>query len=433
MFKLKEYNTDAKTEILAGITTFLTMIYIVIVNPVILSSAGVPFDQVFTATIISAVVATLWMALAANYPIAIAPGMGMNAYFAALVVGSNGSIDYATAFSAVFVAGIIFIILSLTSFREKLIEAIPNNLKHAISAGIGLFIAFIGLRSAGIIVANKSNLIGLGDLQSEKVVLTLIGLAITIILYTLNVNGALFFGMIITGLIAFFRGQLSFDKGLFASPHLPDGLIISNPFAAFGDVIHHDLYTVVFSFLLVTIFDTTGTMVGVAQQAGLMKGNKMPRVRQALLADSFGTTIGALFGTSPTTAYVESSSGVAAGGRTGLTGVTVAILFIVAAFFSPVVSSVSGVAAITSPALIIVGSLMMGAVAKINWNDFDEAFPAFLVVLAMPLTSSIATGIALGFISYPLMKLVKGKGKQVHPLVYVFAVLFLYQLIFLPH
>ncbi|MFE0343352.1 NCS2 family permease [Priestia megaterium] len=433
MFKLKEYNTDAKTEILAGITTFLTMIYIVIVNPVILSSAGVPFDQVFTATIISAVVATLWMALAANYPIAIAPGMGMNAYFAALVVGSNESIDYATAFSAVFVAGIIFIILSLTSFREKLIEAIPNNLKHAISAGIGLFIAFIGLRSAGIIVANKSNLIGLGDLQSEKVVLTLIGLAITIILYTLNVNGALFFGMIITGLIAFFRGQLSFDKGLFASPHLPDGLMISNPFAAFGDVIHHDLYTVVFSFLLVTIFDTTGTMVGVAQQAGLMKGNKMPRVRQALLADSFGTTIGALFGTSPTTAYVESSSGVAAGGRTGLTGVTVAILFIVAAFFSPVVSSVSGVAAITSPALIIVGSLMMGAVAKINWNDFDEAFPAFLVVLAMPLTSSIATGIALGFISYPLMKLVKGKGKQVHPLVYVFAVLFLYQLIFLPH
>ncbi|KJL04002.1 NCS2 family permease [Priestia aryabhattai] len=433
MFKLKEYNTDAKTEILAGITTFLTMIYIVIVNPVILSSAGVPFDQVFTATIISAVVATLWMALAANYPIAIAPGMGMNAYFAALVVGSNGSIDYATAFSAVFVAGIIFIILSLTSFREKLIEAIPSNLKHAISAGIGLFIAFIGLRSAGIIVANKSNLIGLGDLQSEKVVLTLIGLAITIILYTLNVNGALFFGMIITGLIAFFRGQLSFDKGLFASPHLPDGLMISNPFAAFGDVIHHDLYTVVFSFLLVTIFDTTGTMVGVAQQAGLMKGNKMPRVRQALLADSFGTTIGALFGTSPTTAYVESSSGVAAGGRTGLTGVTVAILFIVAAFFSPVVSSVSGVAAITSPALIIVGSLMMGAVAKINWNDFDEAFPAFLVVLAMPLTSSIATGIALGFISYPLMKLVKGKGKQVHPLVYVFAILFLYQLIFLPH
>ncbi|MFS8601976.1 NCS2 family permease [Priestia megaterium] len=433
MFKLKEYNTDAKTEILAGITTFLTMIYIVIVNPVILSSAGVPFDQVFTATIISAVVATLWMALAANYPIAIAPGMGMNAYFAALVIGSNGNIDYATAFSAVFVAGIIFIILSLTSFREKLIEAIPSNLKHAISAGIGLFIAFIGLRSAGIIVANKSNLIGLGDLQSEKVVLTLIGLAITIILYTLNVNGALFFGMIITGLIAFFRGQLSFDKGLFAAPHLPDGLMISNPFAAFGDVIHHDLYTVVFSFLLVTIFDTTGTMVGVAQQAGLMKGNKMPRVRQALLADSFGTTIGALFGTSPTTAYVESSSGVAAGGRTGLTGVTVAILFIVAAFFSPVVSSVSGVAAITSPALIIVGSLMMGAVAKINWNDFDEAFPAFLVVLAMPLTSSIATGIALGFISYPLMKLVKGKGKQVHPLVYVFAVLFLYQLIFLPH
>ncbi|MDT2047643.1 guanine permease [Priestia aryabhattai] len=433
MFKLREANTNAKTEVLAGITTFLTMVYIVVVNPVILSDAGVPFDQVFMATIISAVIGTLWMALAANYPIAIAPGMGLNAYFAYSVVGSHGNIDYRIAFAAVFVAGLIFVILSLTPFREKLIEAIPGNLKHGITAGIGLFIAFVGLRSAGIIVANESNLVGLGDLQSPGVVLTLVGLAITIALYAMNINGALFFGMLITAVIALFTGQLSFDQGFVSAPSLPEGLLITNPLTAFGDVIQHGLYAVVFSFLLVTIFDTTGTMIGVAQQAGLMKDNHMPKARQALLADSFGTSIGAMFGTSPTTAFIESSAGVAAGGRTGLTGVTVALLFIVAAFFSPLVSAVSGIAAITSPALIIVGSLMMGSIAKINWSEFDEAFPAFLVILTMPLTSSIATGIALGFISHPLMKIVKGKAKEVHPLVYVFAVLFLYQLVFLPH
>ncbi|WP_110111605.1 NCS2 family permease [Bacillus sp. CGMCC 1.16541] len=433
MFKLKEANTNAKTEVVAGITTFLTMVYIVIVNPVILSDAGVPFDQVFTATIISAMVGTLWMALAANYPIAIAPGMGLNAYFAYSVVGSYGGIDYATAFAAVFVAGLIFVILSLTPFRKKLIEAIPDNLKHGITAGIGLFIAFIGLRLTDIIVADEANLVALGDLHSPKVVLALVGLAVTLIFYAMNVNGALFLGMIITGVIAYFTGQLKFDAGIMAMPHLPEGLIVANPITAIGDVIQHGLYAVVFSFLLVTIFDTTGTMIGVAQQAGLMKNNEMPRVRHALLADSFGTSIGAMFGTSPTTAYIESSAGVAAGGRTGLTGLVVAILFGVAAFFGPLVGAVSGIAAITAPALIIVGSLMMGAIAHVKWNEFDEAFPAFLVILSMPLTSSIATGIALGFISYPLMKLVKGKAKEVHPLVYVFAVLFLYQLVFLPH
>ncbi len=432
MFKLKENNTNVKTEITAGFTTFLTMVYIVIVNPAILSSAGIPFDQVFMATIIAAVVGTLWMAVFANYPIAIAPGMGLNAYFASSVVGSHGGIDYTVALSAVFVAGIIFLILSLTTFREKLIEAIPENLKHGITAGIGLFIAFIGLRQTQIIVGNKENLVGLGDLQSPSVILSLVGLAITIILFAMNVKGALFFGMIATGIIAFFTGQLSFN-GFAAVPHLPEGLIITNPFSAIGDVFQHSLYAVVFSFLLVTIFDTTGTMVGVAEQAGLMKNNRLPKARQALLADSIGTSVGAMFGTSPTTAFVESTSGVAAGGRTGLTGVTVSALFIIAAFFAPLVSAVSGLSAITAPALIIVGSLMMGAIAQVRWSEFDEAFPAFLVILSMPLTSSIATGIALGFISHPLLKLVTGKGKTVHPLVYIFAVLFLYQLVFLSH
>lgn len=433
MFKLKENQTSVKTEIMAGITTFLTMVYIVIVNPIIFSDAGVPFEQVFLATIIASVVGTLWMALFANYPIAIAPGMGMNAYFAYSVVGSHGNIDYQTAFAAVFVAGIIFVILSLTRFREILIEAIPENLKHGISAGIGLFIAFIGLRLTGLITSHPSNLVALGDLHSPSALLALAGLAITLILMTLGVNGALFIGMVLTGLIAFFFGQLSFQEGFVSFPSLPEGLMVANPITAFSDVIQHSLYAVVFSFLLVTIFDTTGTMLAVAEQAGLMKGNKMPRAREALLSDSIATTVGAMFGTSPTSAYIESSTGVAAGGKTGLTTLTVSILFIAAAFFGPLVSAVSGLSAITAPALIIVGSLMMGNVVHIKWNELEEAFPAFLIILSMPLTSSIATGIALGFISYPLLKIVRGKWREVHPIVYIFAVLFFYQLAFLPH
>lgn len=433
MFKLKEHQTNARTEILAGITTFLTMVYIVVVNPIILADAGVPFDQVFTATIIAAVVGTLWMGLFANYPIAIAPGMGLNAYFAYSVVGSHGNIDYVTAFAAVFIAGIIFVILSLTPFRNMLIEAIPENLKHGISAGIGLFIAFIGLRLTGLITAHPSNLVALGDLHQPSAYLTIIGLAVTLILMSLRVHGALFIGMIVTGIVAYFTGNLAFDQGFVSLPKLPEGLIVLNPIDAIGQVFEHSLYAVVFSFLLVTIFDTTGTMVGVAQQAGLMKGNSLPRAKTALLSDSIGTTVGAVFGTSPTTAFIESSSGVAAGGRTGLTSVTVGILFILSAFFGPLVSAVSGLSAITAPALIIVGSLMMGSVAKIKWNELDEAFPAFLTILAMPLTSSIATGIALGFISFPIIKIAKGKWREVHPIIYVFAVLFFYQLAFLPH
>ena len=433
MFKLKENKTNVKTELLAGITTFFTMVYIVVVNPIILADAGVPFDQVFTATIIAAVIGTLWMALFANYPIAIAPGMGLNAYFAYSVVGGHHNLSYEAAFAAVFIAGIIFVILSLTSFREKLIEAIPENLKHGITAGIGLFIAFIGLRLSKIITAHPTNLVGLGDLHSSSAVLAIVGLAVTLILMMLRINGALFFGMVITGVIAFFTGELSFKQGFVSLPSLPEGLMVANPLTALTDVIHHSLYTVVFSFILVTIFDTTGTMIGVANQAGLMKGSKLPRAREALLSDSIATAVGAMFGTSPTTAYIESSAGVAAGGRTGLTSLTIAVLFLLSAFFGPLVSAVSGLSAITAPSLIIVGSLMMGSISKIKWDELDEAFPAFLIILSMPLTSSIATGIALGFISYPLLKVVKGKWREVHPLLYIFAILFFYQLAFLTH
>ncbi|WP_186672167.1 NCS2 family permease [Sporosarcina sp. BP05] len=433
MFQLKKNNTTVKTEVLAGMTTFLTMAYIVIVNPIILADAGVPFEQVFIATIIAAVVGTLWMALFANYPIAIAPGMGLNAYFTSVVLASDGQLDYMTAFSAVFVAGLLFVLLSMTSFREKLIESIPESLKLGITAGIGLFIAFIGLRLSGLVAPHEANLVKLGDLTSPPVLLALFGLLVTVILMTLNIYGSIFIGMILTGIVAAFTGQLKFEGILWKLPQLPEGILVWNPITAVGDVISNGLYGVVFAFLIVTLFDTTGTMIGVAKQAGLMKGNKLPRARQALLADSVATTFGSMFGTSPTTAYIESSSGVAVGGRTGLTSLTVSILFIVAAFFGPLVSTLSGVSAITAPALIIVGSLMIGAVKDIDWDSFDEAFPAFLVILTMPLTSSIATGIALGFITYPLLKVVKGKGKQVPILLYIFAVLFTYQLLYLPH
>ncbi|PEJ56729.1 MULTISPECIES: NCS2 family permease [unclassified Bacillus (in: firmicutes)] len=439
MFKLKEANTTVKTEVIAGFTTFLTMAYIIIINPIILSAAGVPFNQAFTATIIATLVGTLFMALFGNYPIAIAPGMGMNAYFAYSVVSKAHGISYHLAFSAVFVTGILFVILSLTKFRTHLIEAIPNTLKHAISVGIGLFIAFIGLRLSGIIVANKDNLVGLGDLHSKGVVLTLVGIAITVILFALNVNGALFFGMVTTAIIAGFAGMLHIKgsifsfRSIFSFPKLPEHIIVSNPITAFSDVIHYGLYSVVFSFLLVTIFDTTGTFLGVASQAGLLNKKDEKRTGRAMLSDSLGTTIGAMFGTSPTTAYIESTAGVAAGGRTGLTALVVALLFVFAAFFSPLVNSISDVAAITSPSLIVVGCLMMGSVRHIEWDNFEEAFPAFLVILSMPLTSSIATGIALGFITYPLLKIVKGKAKKVKPVIYIFGILFLIQLAFFQH
>ncbi|USK75023.1 NCS2 family permease [Peribacillus frigoritolerans] len=429
MFKLKERNSNIKTEVLAGLTTFLTLAYIIVVNPMILSDAGVPFDQAFTATIIAIIVGTLCMALLANYPIVIAPAMGLNAYFAYSVLGTH-DISYTVAFSAVFVTGIIFILLSLTSFRSKLIEAIPNNLKHAISAGIGLFITFIGLRLSGVVTQHESNLVTLGSFRDPSVALTLVGLVITIVLIVRNVQGAIFIGMIVTAIIAFFSGQLEIN-GLVSTPSLPEGIIVANPITSIADVINYGLYGVVFSILLVMLFDTTGALLGIVRQAGLLKENMLEKSGSAFFADSIGTTVGAMFGTSPTAASVESSAGVGAGGKTGLTAMVVAILFLITAFFSPLIGAVSNVAAITAPSLIIVGSMMIKSINEIDWTHFDESFPAFLVIVAMPLTSSIANGIALGFIAYPILKMARGKFREVHPFVYMFAVLFLYQLIFL--
>lgn len=424
LFNLKQNKTTVQTEIVAGITTFLTMVYIIVVNPAILSAAGVPFDQVFIATIIAAVIGTLYMGLFANYPIAIAPGMGLNAYFAS-VVATQG-VSYQVVFGTVFLAGIIFVILSLTTLRETLIGAIPPSLKFGITSGIGLFIAFLGLKMSGIVIPNEANMVGFGDLYDPITILTIAGLFITLMLMAWKVKGALFIGMLITGVIGYFTGFLEFT-----------GFISTPPAPVFFDldivgVFTNGLYTVVFAFLLVTIFDTTGTMIGVAEQAGFMKDGKLPRAKSALLADATATTVGSMFGTSPSTAYVESTSGVTAGGRTGLTSVVVAILFILSIFFSPIIKAIADLPAITAPVLIIVGCFMMEGLARIDWKTFDEAFPAFAIILTMPLTSSIATGIAIGFITYPLLKLVSGKGKDVHWILYVFGAIFILQMIFFP-
>lgn len=424
IFKLKQNGTNVKTEIIAGITTFLTMVYIIVVNPAILSGAGVPFDQVFMATVISAVVGTVYMGIFANYPIAIAPGMGLNAYFAS-VVASQG-LSYQVVFGTVFLAGIIFVLLSFTKLRETLIGAIPPSLKFGITSGIGLFIAFLGLKMSGIVIPDEVNMVGFGDLHQPITLLTLAGLFITLILLVWKVKGALFIGMLATGIIGYFTGYLHFD-----------GVVSVPPTPVFFDmdiigVFSNGLYTVVFAFLLVTIFDTTGTLIGVSEQAGFMKDGNLPRAKSALLADALATTTGSMFGTSPSTAYVESTSGVAAGGRTGLTAIVVASLFAVSIFFSPIIKAIADLPAITAPILIIVGCFMMEGLARIEWKKFDEAFPAFAIILTMPLTSSIATGISIGFITYPLLKLVSGKGKDVHWILYLFGVIFVLQMIFFP-
>ncbi len=423
-FSLKENGTDVRTEVMAGVTTFLTMVYILIVNPALLSSIGIPFEQVFMATVISAVIGTLIMGLVAKYPIAIAPGMGLNAYFAS-VVGAQG-LSYQTVFGTVFIAGLLFLLISVTSLRKMIIDAIPNSLKYGITSGIGLFIAFIGLKNAGIVVSNESTMVTLGDLHQPGTVLALAGLFITLIFMARNIKGAIFIGMIVTAIIGYFIGLLNFD-GVLSVPPTPVFFDID-----IAGVFTNSLYSIVFAFLLVTIFDTTGTLIGVTEQAGLTKDGKIPRAKKAFLGDAIATTVGSMFGTSPSTAYVESSTGVAAGGRTGLTATVVAILFAASIFFSPLISAISSVQAITAPVLIIVGCFMMEGLAKVNWKIFDEAFPAFAIILTMPLTSSISTGIAIGFITYPLMKVFSGKGKSVHPLIYIFGLIFLVQLIFFP-
>lgn len=423
-FKFKERNTNYSTETIAGLTTFLTMAYIVILNPSVLSKAGMDFDGVFIATIIASVTGCLIMGIFANYPIAIAPGLAMNAYFAFVVVISMG-IPWQEALGAVFISALVFLLLSLTSFRQAVINSIPISMKEGISAGIGLFISFVGLQSAHLIVASPATLVTLGNLTDPIAYMSIIGLFISIVLVINNVRGALFLGMIITAIISFIFGYITLPDTIFSTPEFGNTFMQMDIMGS----ISHNLFTVMFTFFIVTLFDTTGTMLGIAKQAGLMKGDTFPNVKSALLADSVASLVGAIFGTSPTSAYVESGSGVASGGRTGFTNIIIALLFILMLFVAPIAKVLSTIPAVTAPALIIVGFYMMSSLSRIDWNDMEEAFPAFLIFLIMPLSYSITDAVGIGIISYCLIKIFRGKFKQVHPLLYAFMLLFIIQFV----
>lgn len=428
-FRFKEHGTNLRTEIVAGITTFLTMAYILIVNPAILGhDGGMDFGAVFVATAVAAAIGSLLMGVVANYPIALAPGMGLNAYFTYTVVLGMG-VPWQTALGAVFISGVIFILLTLTKLREMVINAIPVGMKHAVSAGIGLFIAFIGLKNVGIIVPDEATYLAIApDMTDPGILLTVFGLLVTVLFMVRQVRGAIFYGMIATAVVGMVFGIVDMPKGIVqAPPSVAPTFLQLDIWGA----LELGLLSIIFAFFFVDLFDTAGTLIGVANQANLLKDNKLPRAKRALLADSVATVTGAGLGTSTVTAYVESTSGVAAGGRTGMTAVATAGLFALSIFFFPIVEAFASVSAITSPALIIVGVLMAKSLRQIEWDALDEAVPAFLTLIFMPLAFSIATGIAVGFIVYPLAKIFNGKWRQVHPIVYVLGVIFVLRFVFL--
>lgn len=429
VFKLRENNTNVRTEVLAGITTFMTMAYIVIVNPNILSDAGIPFEAAFFATCMSAAFATLLMAFLANYPFALAPGMGLNAYFTYSVVIGMG-FSWETALGAVFISGVIFLLISVTKIREYIVNAVPMSLKSAIAAGIGLFIAFIGLQGGGLVVADGATLVTLGNVRDPGAILTIIGLVVTGALLARNVRGAILIGMVLTALIGIPMGLVEFD-GLLKWPSFSDWAPTFGALDIKG-ALGTGLFTIVFAFLFVDFFDTAGTLIGVSTRAGFLdEQGRLPRAGRAFTADSIGTMFGAISGTPTVTTYVESTAGVAVGGRTGLTAVVVAIGFLLALFFQPLIGSLAAVGSITAPALILVGAMMVRSVLSVNWDDMSDAIPAFIAMIAMPLVYSISEGISLGFIAYPLIKALAGKAKEVHWVMWVLAALFVARYLFL--
>ena len=448
LFKLKENHTNVRTEVLAGITTFMTMAYILAVNPNMLQAAGMDPTAVLIATCLASCIGTFAMALLANYPFALAPGMGLNAYFAFTVCGAMGY-SWKVALMAVFIEGIIFIILSLTNVREAIFNAIPLTLKKGVGAGIGLFIAFIGLQGGHIVVNNDSTLVSYvnftGNWHTAGIceVLALIGLILTIILYIKKVKGSILIGILATwilGMLCQGTGiyHVDVDAGfysLYPTFALTDFTKIGETFgqcftADFHGVGVFNFIVVLLSFLFVDMFDTLGTLIGVSDKAGFLdKDGKLPRVKNALLADAIATSAGAVLGTSTTTTYVESSAGVGAGAKTGLSSIVTGLLFLLAIFFAPIFTAIPGFA--TAPALIFVGFLMVSAIVKIDFEDLTEAVPAYLCMLAMPLMYSIAEGIAIGVISYVIINLICGKHKKITPLMYVLAVLFICKYIFL--
>ena len=420
-FKISENKSTLKTEVIAGITTFMTMVYILAVNPSILSAAGMDKDAVFTATALSAVIATLVMALVARLPFALAPGMGLNAFFAFTVVLGMGY-SWQFALTAVFLEGIIFIILTAFNVRELIVNSIPLNLKHAVSVGIGLFIAFIGLKNTGLIIDNPATLVSLGNMKDANVIVGLLGVLIIGILLVKKVKGAILIGILASTIIGIFVGVTNIPDG-FSVVSLPPSIEPIFFQFDFSQVFTIDMLIVLFTFLFVDMFDTVGTLVGVSSKSGMLdKNGKVPRVKQALFADSIGTFVGAILGTSTVTTYVESAAGVAEGGKTGMTALTVASMFILALFFAPLFMIIP--AAATAPALIIVGLFMITPILKIDLNDYTEAIPAFFTIIMMPLTYSIAEGIVFGMLSYVLLKLLTGKFKDLTIIMYIIALLF---------
>ena len=424
-FRLKENNTTVKTEIAAGITTFMTMAYILAVNPSILSVTGMDKNAVLVATALAAFIGTMFMALFANLPFVLAPGMGLNAYFAYPVCLTMGY-DWRVALAAVFVEGIIFILLSLTNVREAIFNSIPMTLKHAVSAGIGLFIAFIGLQNAGVVVNNDATLVVLGDITSGSALLAMIGLVVTGLLYIKNVKGAMLLGILVTTIIGIPMGVTDF-QGVLSAPES-----IAPIFCQFDwkNVFTLDMLIVVFTFLFIDMFDTVGTLIGVCTKAKLVNENgNINRLSEAFMADAIATTVGACLGTSTTTTYVESASGVAQGGRSGLTAFVVACCFAVALLFSPLFLSIP--AAATAPVLIIVGLMMLEPIKNIDFSDFSEAIPAFVCLIMMPVAYSISDGILLGMISYFVLNLVCGNFKKLTPAMSILAILFILKYIFI--
>lgn len=424
-FKLSENKTTIRTEVAAGLTTFLTMAYIIFVNPSILAEAGVPFSGALFATCIAAAVGSLAMGLIANYPFALAPGMGLNAYFTYTVVKVMGY-DWRVAMGAVFISGVVFLVLTLARIRAMIVDAIPMTMKTAVAAGIGLFIAFIGLKNAGVVAASPATFVTLGHITSKPVLLSLGGLLITAVLMARGYRSAIIIG-IFTVTIAAIAFKLT--KRPLSLVQMPDWHSTFLQLDIRG-AIKLGLFDVVFVFLFVDLFDTIGSLMGLGRQSGYLTADgKMPRVNRALFADAIATIAGSLFGTSTVVTYIESATGVSEGGRTGLTAVVVAVLFLLAAFFSPLAGAIPPIA--TAPALIIVGALMISAVKTIDWDDLTEAIPAFLTILAMPLTYSIANGLAIGFIFYPLLKVLTGRWREASPLVYVLAALFIFRYVYL--
>lgn len=440
-FQFQELGTNYRREIVGGITTFLAMAYILAVNPSILTLVDVPdlpsslrmdHEAVFGATALAAAVGCMLMGIIAKYPIALAPGMGLNAFFAYTVVLQYG-IAWETALTGVLLSGIIFVLLSLSGIREKIINAIPIELKYAVGAGIGLFIAFVGLKSAGIIVSDPSTALALGDVRNGSVLLAIFGIFVTVILITLGQKTGVFLGLLVTAIVGMIFNLVDVPIKIFSG--VPDiSPTFGVAFAGFsnpGDLFTGEILIVILTFLFVAFFDTAGTLVAVAQQANLMKGNELPRVGKGLLADSLAIVAGAIFGTSTTTSYVESTSGVAAGARSGLAAVVTGIMFLLSLFLFPLVEVIASAPAVTAPALIIVGVMMASSLRLIEWDKWEVAVPSFFTVLMMPLTYSIATGIACGFIFYPITMMLKGKGKEVHPIMYGLFIIFILYFIFL--